>query len=186
MSELKEWDTFCVIVGSAAAALIGLQFVVVTLIADRPALRAAEAGAAFATPPTIVHFCAVLLLSAVLRAPWQAITPVASLWGLLGFGGVAYTVVVARHMRLQTAYRPVFADWVSNVLLPLTAYTLLAVSAFAVPSHLRESLFAVGAAILLLLFIGIYNAWDAITYHVFVQRNMKGERGDESSGNDQP
>ena len=37
MLELKEWDSFCVIVGSAAAALIGLQFVVVTLIAEKPA-----------------------------------------------------------------------------------------------------------------------------------------------------
>src|SRR5205085_8080979 len=150
-----------------------------------PALRMAEAGAAFATP-TIIHFCAVLLLSAVLRAPWQAITPVAVLWGLLGLSGAAYTVIVARHMRLQTAYRPVFVDWVSNVFLPLTAYTLLALSALAAPSHMRESLFAVGAAALLLLFIGIYNAWDAVTYHVFVQRNVKGEQRDERSGKDKP
>src|SRR5438093_8310417 len=49
--------------------LLGLQFVVLTLIADRPSLRTAEAGAAFATP-TIVHFGAALLLSALLRAPW--------------------------------------------------------------------------------------------------------------------
>ena len=182
MLELKEWDTFCVIVGSAAGALIGLQFVVITLVAERPALRVAEAGAAFATP-TIVHFCAVLLLSAVLRAPWQAITPVAVLWGLLGLGGIAYTVVVARHMRLQTAYRPVFVDWVSNVLLPLTAYALLALSALAAPSHMQDSLFAAGVAALLLLFIAIYNAWDAVTYHVFVQRlDVKGE----SSGKDKP
>src|SRR5207248_7799234 len=106
--------------------------------------------------------------------------------GLLGLGGAAYTVVVAQHMRLQTAYRPVFVDWMSNVLLPLTAYALLALSALAVPSHLRESLFAVGVATLLLLFIGIYNAWDAITYHVFVQRNVKDEQQDEGSGKDKP
>jgi hypothetical protein len=61
-----------VIVGSAAGALIGLQFVVMTLIAERPPLRAAEAGAAFATP-TIVHFGAALLLSALLRAPWPTV-----------------------------------------------------------------------------------------------------------------
>jgi hypothetical protein len=78
MSELAEWDSFYGIVGSAAATLIGLQFVVLTLIAERPPLRAAEAGAAFATP-TIVHFGAALLLSAVLRAPWQAIIPAAAL-----------------------------------------------------------------------------------------------------------
>jgi hypothetical protein len=52
MSELAKWDSFYVIVGSAAGALIGLQFVVVTLIAQRPALSVAEAGATFATRPS--------------------------------------------------------------------------------------------------------------------------------------
>jgi hypothetical protein len=79
MSELAKWDNFYLIVGSAAAgALIGLQFVVVTLIAERPARRVAEAGAAFATP-TIVHFATALLLSAVLMVPWGSIFPAAAL-----------------------------------------------------------------------------------------------------------
>ena len=80
MTVLEGWENFYVIVGSAAGALIGLQFVVLTLISERPPLRAAEASAAFATP-TIVHFGAALLLSAVLSAPWQAISPAAALWG---------------------------------------------------------------------------------------------------------
>src|SRR5436309_5870376 len=105
MSEFAEWDSFYVIVGSAAGALIGLQFVVLTLIAERPPLRAADAGAAFATP-TIVHFGTALLLSAILRAPWQAVTPVAALWGLVGLSGAVYTGIVARRMRVQTAYDP--------------------------------------------------------------------------------
>ena len=54
MSELATWDSFYVIVGSAAGALIGLQFVVVTLIAQRPMRAAPEASAAFGTP-TIVQ-----------------------------------------------------------------------------------------------------------------------------------
>ena len=73
MSELAEWESFYIIVGAAAGALIGLQFVVMTLIAERPPRHAAEAGAAFASP-TVVHFGAALLLSAFLRAPWQTIT----------------------------------------------------------------------------------------------------------------
>jgi hypothetical protein len=101
MSELTAWDSFYVIVGSAAGALIGLQFVVMSLIVGRPLIPAAEAGAAFATP-TIVHFGAALLLSALLRAPWPTITPAAALWGLIGLSGAAYTVIVARRMRLQT------------------------------------------------------------------------------------
>jgi uncharacterized membrane protein len=169
MSELTGWDSFYVIVGSAAGALIGLQFVVMTLIAERPPLRAAEAGAAFATP-TIVHFGTALLLSALLRVPWQSIILAAALLVFIGLGGVAYAVVVARRMRRQTVYRPEFEDWLFHALLPLAAYAMLALSAFAAPSHTREALFGVGAASLLLLFIGIHNSWDSVAYHVFVKK----------------
>jgi len=167
MTALSVWENFYVIVGSSAGALIGLQFVVLTLIADRPNIRAAaQAGHAFATP-TIVHFGAVLLLAGILSAPWQEVAPVAFLWGLLGLTGIVYAAVVVRRMRRQVAYKPVFEDWLFHVLLPFVAYTTLAVSAFATRSHLHEALFGIGAAALLLLFVGIHNAWDAVTYHVF-------------------
>jgi hypothetical protein len=186
MAELTEWDGFYGIVGSAAATLIGLQFVVLTLIAQRPPLRAVEAGAAFASP-TIVHLEAALLLSAALRAPWHAIIPAAALWGLLGLGGVVYSFIVARRMRVQDVYHPQFEDWLFHVLLPVGAYAALALSAFAAPSYTREALFAAGAAALLLLFIGIHNSWDAITYHVFVHRSTSSEqRPDEASGKEKP
>jgi hypothetical protein len=172
MSELNEWDSFYVIVGSAAGALIGLQFVVMTLIADRPPIRAAEAGAAFATP-TIVHLSAALLLSALLRAPWQTVIPIAALWGVIGLIGVVYTLVVARRMRKQTVYGPGFEDWLFHVMLPLAAYAALALSPFAGHAHTREALFGVGGAALLLLFAGIHNAWDAVAYHVFVNKRVE-------------
>jgi len=172
MSELNEWDSFYVIVGSSAGALIGLQFVVLTLIAERPPAHAADAGAAFATP-TIVHFSAVLLLSAGLRAPWHAITPVAIFWGLVALVGLVYSSIVARRMRRQAAYKPGFEDWCSHMVLPLAAYATLALSALAARSHTREALFGAGAAALLLLFIGIHNAWDAVVYHVLVNKRTR-------------
>ena len=73
-------------------------------------------------------------------------------------------------MRVQTTYQPEFEDWLFHALLPLVAYAMLAVSAFAAPSHLSEALFGVGAAALLLLFIGIHNALDAVAYHVLVNK----------------
>jgi hypothetical protein len=167
MSELAAWDSFYVIVGSAAGALIGLQFVVMTLVAQRPPMRGADAGAAFGTP-TIVHFGTTLLVSALSRAPWQTITIPAALLGLVGVGGVAYAAIVVRRMRRQTVYKPEFEDWLFHVVLPMAAYALLALAACAAPFHTREALFGVGAAALLLLFLGIHNAWDAIAYHVFV------------------
>ena len=168
MPELAEWESFYVIVGGGAAALIGLQFVVLTLIAEKPQLNAPEAGSAFATP-TIVHFSTVLLIAAILRVPWHGVAAVSTLWGLVGLCGAAYTVVVARRVRRQTSYLPDLEDWAFHSLLPVSAYAVLALSALAARAHAHEALIGAGAATLLLLFIGIHNAWDAIAYQVFVR-----------------
>ena len=178
MSELNAWDSFYVIVGSSAGALVGLQFVVMTLMAERPTARTPEAGSAFATP-TVLHFSSVLLLSALVRAPWGAIGPPAALWGLLGGAGATYSAIVARRMhRLRGVYRPVVEDWSFHVLLPFAGYVLLALSALAAPLHARGALFGVGAAALLLLFSGIHNAWDAVAFLVYVQsRKHKDKEG---------
>jgi hypothetical protein len=176
MAEFAKWDSFYVIVGSASGAIIGLQFVVMTLIAQRPIIGVPEAGAAFATP-TIVHFSAVLFLSALLRAPWQAVTVAAALWGLTGISGAAYSGIVVRRMRKQSVYKPEFEDWLFHVVLSLAAYAILALSPFAARFHTRAVLFAVGAAALLLLFAGIHNAWDGVAYHVFV--TMRSDRNIE-------
>jgi hypothetical protein len=166
MNELAEWDSFYVIVGSAAGALIGLQFVVLTLIAQRTDNAPAEAGQAFSTP-TVLHFCLVLFLAALLRAPWQTITPVAAAWAITGAAGVVYTVYVTMRIRSQSVYDPVLEDWIFYVALPLAANIALVMSGFTARSDMRMSLFAVAGAAVLMLFIGIHNAWDTTMWHVF-------------------
>jgi hypothetical protein len=176
MTPFAGWENFYVIVGSSAGALIGLQFVVMTLIADMPIGEGvAQASHAFATP-NIVHFGAVLLLSAIQSAPWHGVTAVAILWGLLGLCGIVYEMIVIRRMRVQTIYTPEFEDWLFHALLPFAAYAILAASSFAARSYAPEALFGVAAAVLILLFIGIHNAWDAVTYNVFVHKKGAGER----------
>ena len=61
-------------------------------------------------------------------------------------------------------------DWLCHAVLPFAAYATLAASACAARKHPTECLFGVATAALLLLFIGIHNAWDAVTYHVFVKK----------------
>src|SRR5437764_15487147 len=115
LPELHGWENFYVIVGSSAGALIGLQFVVITLIGDLPIVKDVErASQAFATP-TIVHFGSVLMLSAIINVPWHAIVPAAVLWGLMGLVGLVYVIIVARRMKSQTAYSPVFEDRLFHV-----------------------------------------------------------------------
>ena len=168
MTPFSGWENFYVIVGSSAGALIGLQFVVITLIADLPLKDGAEqAGAAFGTP-TIVHLGTVLLIAALFTAPWRSVTPAAVLWGVLGLAGLIYAAVVAQRMRAQDIYHPQLEDWVFHAVAPITAYAALLASAILHGGLVREMLFVVAAAALLLLFTGIHNAWDAIAYHVFM------------------
>jgi hypothetical protein len=168
MPGFHEWESFYVIVGAAAGALIGLQFVVMTLLADKPQLASPEAGAAFATP-NVVHFSAALLLSALMRVPWHSLRTAAESWGLVGLAGLVYVVIVIRRMRSQNSYRPDWEDWIYHVVLPLFTYALLLVSALIAASREEDALMGVAAATLLQLFIGIHNSWDAIAYHVMVR-----------------
>jgi hypothetical protein len=69
LAPLAAWQNFSVIIGSAAATLTGLMFVVITLIAGARDRRPSGVLGAFATP-TVVHFGAVLLVAAILSAPW--------------------------------------------------------------------------------------------------------------------
>jgi hypothetical protein len=173
MRELTEWNSFYVIVGSSAGALIGLQFVVMALIAETPSARPdAQAGAAFSTP-SVVHFAVVLLMSAIISAPWHTIGAVGVVLGLVGISGIVYAIIVGRRMRSQTTYRPVFEDWSFHCLLPLAAYGILAVSAPVARTQARPALFLVGAATLILLFVGIHNAWDAVIYHVLSHKQAE-------------
>jgi hypothetical protein len=173
MTPLSGWQNFYVIVGSSAGALIGLQFVVMALLADLPRSPVhAQAGQAFATP-SVVHFGAVLLLSAALCAPWRSIYEVSDFLEIVGVCGVAYAVIVTRRMRRQKLYQPVLEDWMFHAVLPFTAYMVLAAFAYAASEYAYWPLFGVASAELLLLFIGIHNAWDAATYHIYEVKAMR-------------
>jgi hypothetical protein len=171
MSAIAGWENFYVIVGSSAGALIGLQFVVMTLIATRPIGPGRSEGAdAFATP-TIVHFGAALLLSAIACAPWPGLLGPAISYKALGLLGMLYELIVIRRMRTQNAYKPVFEDWMFHAMVPFAAYATLAASAWQLVAHAVNAMFGVAAAALVLLFVGIHNAWDAVTYHIFVGKH---------------
>jgi hypothetical protein len=167
-SMLNEWESFYVIIGSSAAALTGLQFVVIALVADARKRSTTSEIDAFGTP-TIVHFCAVLFVSAIISAPWPGMTGADLALGACGLAGVGYVVVVVRRATRQTSYRLVFEDWLWHSVLPFVAYAGLLVAAVTFARRPADSLFAIGAAALLLLFVGIHNAWDSVTY-VAVER----------------
>jgi hypothetical protein len=162
-SPLVAWANFYVIVGSSGAALTGLQFVVMALITEVRARSNPRQIDAFGTP-TIVHFCAVLLVSAIVSAPWLSLSRVGVALGVCGTAGVVYGVITVWRARLQKGYSPVLEDWIWHAVLPLIAYALLLAAAVLLRRSPEQVLFLVGSTALLLLFIGIHNAWDTVTY----------------------
>jgi hypothetical protein len=161
-SPLAAWESFYVIIGSSAAALIGLQFVVIALLAETRKRSTAREIDAFATP-TILHFGAALLVSSILSAPWPSLSGTSLALGTCGCIGVGYVGVVIRRAR-RTNYQLVLEDWVWHMALPLIAYAALVAAALVLRRHVPGSLFIIGGTALLLLFIGIHNAWDTVTY----------------------
>lgn len=162
---LAGWESFYVIVGSSAAALIGLQFVVMALIADTTMRRDEGAIKAFGTPQ-VVNFGAVLVIAAINSAPWSSFGWLAGALAACGLVGVAYIGSIMLHARRQKGYAPVLQDWLWFMILPLAAYAILAVGSFTLGSNAHRGLFLVGMAALGLLLIAIHNAWDTIAYIV--------------------
>lgn len=164
-SALSAWGTFYAIVGSSGGALIGLQFVVIALVADRRELVSAGSLSAFGTP-TVVHFASALIVSAIMSAPWPSLASLSVALETFGLGGLAYAAIVFRRARRQTSYEPVWQDWLWHTVLPCVGYAALTVMAARLRRTPQPELFVIGASALGLLLIGIRNAWDTVMYVV--------------------
>jgi hypothetical protein len=172
---ISGWQNFYLIVGPSAAALLGLQFVVVALVKDAP-IPTSPSGVNGFTTPTIVHFATVLSIAAVLSAPWRSLHSPALVIGVGSVLLAIYVLVVARRIAHMTGYTPVAEDWVWHVVVPLVVYAALIVSALELEAHVETVLFVIAGASMVLLFDGIHNAWDIATY-IALQVGSRAERG---------
>ena len=207
LAPLAGWESYYVIVGSSAAALTGLQFVVIALINDLHTRTSSDTLGAFGTPtvgellwaigigvagailgtairrgafgtPTVVHFCIALLVASVLSAPWATLGAPAIALGVTGLAGLLYAAIVIRRARKQTGYKPVFEDWLFHAALPVVAYGSIVGGAVVLTTRTGGALFVIAAATLLLVFVGIHNAWDTVTWITLVAK----ERNTDESG----
>jgi hypothetical protein len=167
---LADWQSFYVLVGSSAGALTGLTFVVITISAERGEDTGSAStrltGTRVFITPTAVHFGAALWLSALLCIPGQTAFTLGVLLAATGVAGLIYCgTLISRMLGFSSgAYKPFRSDWIWNVVLPVLAYLGLAVTGVILPHEVPPSLYAVSGAVLLLLFIGIHNAWDVVVW----------------------
>lgn len=176
MLPLAGWENYYVIVGSSAAALTGLQFVVIALIADSGRKGGGREIAAFGTP-TIVHFGAALLVSAIASAPWPSLAGLAWAIGLTATAGLLYAAITIARASRQQGYAPVFEDWLFHAALPVVSHGMMLASALALRARPTAALFAIAGAVMLLVVIGIHNAWDTVTFIVLERMNPSRSQG---------
>ena len=160
---LSPWVNFYVILGSAGGALTGLTFIVITIVQQTGRARSAEGISVFTTP-TVVHFSATLVVAAVMTAPWKIVICPAITLGILGLAGVAYVIrnfLIARNFH---DYVPDTEDLLAYFILPFVAYALIAAGSLLLLDRVGSGLFVVGGGTLLLILMGIKNAWDVVTY----------------------
>src|SRR5436309_1382202 len=182
----QAWESFYVIVGSSAGALTGLQFVVLTLITEAGMVPGSgETLSAFGSP-NVVHFCAALLVSAILSAPWHGLGPPGVAVAVAGVCGFVYSIAVPRRALRQRDYKPVLEDWIWHAALPLVAYAALVHAGIQLSRVSADALFIVAGSALLLVFIGIHNAWDTVSYVTLERAREPKARAAATEANERP
>jgi amino acid transporter len=177
---LSSWQTFYMIVGTAAATLTGLMFVATTLVAGLNTHESiANAGIATFNTPTVVHFCTVLLLAGMFSAPWQTFSGVSILLGLFGFGMLFYQLIILRRMWQMPHYQSTLEDWLWYMVLPLLAHVSLIAAALMLPKYPAPALYIVGMGMIVLLLVGIRNSWDNVTFLAVKRSNPNHTHNDE-------
>lgn len=169
-SVLAPWVAFFAMTAASAATLTGLMFVVVTLVSSETRTQDASDGIHTFSTPTVTHFGAALLVSAILAMPWSTLAGPIILLALAGIYGVIHIVRAMVRAGRLTMYSPDAEDWTWYTILPLLAYFVLLAGAIALPLRSGPAMFVLGASDLLLIFIGIRNAWDVVTYIVVTMR----------------
>jgi hypothetical protein len=158
---LHGWDNFFIMAGTAAATLVGLLFVAVTVGTGLSTLRIETVhGTRGFLTPTLVHLGSVLFQALAVLAPWPSAWPIGIILGLAGLMGLAYqiNVVVMRH-RVGLVL-PHWQDWLPYVGVPALGSASLIFGAVGLIAEKSFAPYAIADAMVLSLFAGIYGAWD--------------------------
>jgi hypothetical protein len=158
------WESFFYLIGSAAAALIGLTFVVITLTAGHEPRRVSR-GAPVYVAPIVFHFAVVLVVSAISEMPGLESRAVSVILACCAIAGLVYSAVTTIRL-CRRGWEDPIPDWSDKCFygfLPTIIYVALAVATGAVWVVERKAVLAIGAIMLALLLLGIRNAWDLAT-----------------------
>jgi len=161
----EHWGEFYLVTGGAAAVLIGLIFVVVTLMQDKPRSTMVS-GSRLYMGPIALHLSFVLVLTAAALAPditpaqYALVALAVALWGT--YRGIVSTVGIARHRWAEDP--PHWTDkWFYGVF-PTILSLGVAEVAWAFWAGESWAVDGVAAVVTAILLLAIRNEWDLVTW----------------------
>ena len=154
---LTQWANFYVITSTAAATLLGLLFVVITLAAERG--RKDTASIRLYLTPVVIYFASVLLLSALLLVPNQTRLSAITCVCLQGVAGLGYAGSLAIQRGAGSASYLQRSDLFPYVVFPFGAYVLMVAGGLLLLLRAEIGLDLVATGMLVLLAIAIRNSW---------------------------
>lgn len=156
---MRGWRDFYSLIGTAAATLVALLFVAASIGATTYREEHRAPLSSFLTP-TVAHFSTILfaaLFTCVPSLSWRgfgALIAAGALAGLAYSGRVFFLVVVKRKFKVDVDDRLFYAA------IPMIAYLVLLAAAALIFAQSPLGADLVAAALLILLLVGIRNAWD--------------------------
>ena len=179
--QLEAWHDFYLVVGTGAAALTGLLFVIVSLGPHVVAGHRRPGVRAFISP-VATCFTFAFVTAALMLAPGFSSETIG--WSLTaaGLGGIVYMMWT----RVSQRWREnnlVTLDWVWFVAMPHVCFALFFGSGIGILKHWALALHGVGFAAVLLIVVGIRNAWDLV---LWVAQQPRPEQQDPRTGGGEP
>jgi hypothetical protein len=168
------WQNFYLLVGTAAATLVGLMFVAVTFGSSLVTEESSPTARAF-LDPTFTHFVQILFIASLVMIPSIGPRLLGSLLLLIGVLRIASTVRVYRHMkRAQQRQNDLeLSDWLSGVVFPVICHVLLGLTGFAFLENYAVAFDGLTIVTLAMLLIGVLGAWDLLVWMAIARSRTK-------------
>lgn len=163
---LRSWQNFYFMTGGAAATLVGLMFVALSLGINLVNENTRKQMEIFVTP-SIFYFTSALVLCCIMLVPNVAPPTLAAILTLGGVFGILRAIQFVRHLISAAKHYGDFdlTDWLSHIVVPVLSYALLlAVGIGFWIDQWTLAFMGNCLTVILLLLCGIANTWSLVIW----------------------